>query len=56
MKRFALLSLLCLAFAPLLCADAISGTVKDPSGAVVTGARIEIAGGDLSQPLLLTSE
>jgi hypothetical protein len=56
MKRFALLSLLCLAFAPHLRADAISGTVKDPSGSLVTGARIEIAGGDLSQPLLLTSD
>ncbi len=36
--------------------DTISGTVKDPSGGVVIGARIEITGGDLLQPLLLTSD
>jgi hypothetical protein len=56
MKRVALLCLLCLAFAPRLRADTISGTVKDPSGSVVTGARIEITGGELTQPLLLTSD
>ena len=48
--------LLCLGLQPCLRADTISGTVKDPSGAVVAGARIEITGGNLSQPLLLTSD
>jgi hypothetical protein len=49
-------ALLCLALAARLLADTISGTVKDPSGAVVVGARIEITGGELSQPLVLTSD
>ena len=39
-----------------LLADTISGTIKDPSGAVVAGARIEITAGDLSQPLVLSSD
>src|SRR5215467_7633085 len=37
-------------------ADTVSGTVKDPSGAVIPGARIEISGGDLAQPLVLSSD
>src|SRR5882724_4252188 len=51
-----IVTLLCLVLAPALRADTISGTVKDPSGAVVIGARIEITGGNLLQPLLLTSD
>jgi len=51
-----ILALLCLAFATYLHADTISGTVKDPSGAVVAGAHIEISGGNLSQPIVLTSD
>jgi len=51
-----MLVLLCLVLATPLRADTISGTVKDPSGAVVAGARIELTGGNLSQPLLLTSD
>jgi hypothetical protein len=51
-----ILVLLCLALATHLRADTISGTVKDPSGAVVAGARVEITGGDLSQPIVLTSD
>ncbi len=39
-----------------LCAETISGTVQDPSGAVVAGARIEITGGDLAQPVVLISD
>src|SRR5271170_7887692 len=49
-------ALLCLALAMPLRADTISGTIKDPSGAVIAGARIEITGGTLVQPLILTSD
>jgi len=52
----AVLAVLCLVLAPAVRADTISGTVKDQSGGVVIGARIEITGGNLSQPLLLTSD
>ena len=51
-----MLALLCLALAPPLRADTISGTLKDPSGAVVAGARIEITGGNLPQAIVLTSD
>jgi hypothetical protein len=51
-----ILALVWLALAPCGRADTLSGTVKDPSGGVVIGARIEINGGNLSQPLLLTSD
>src|SRR5258708_38599923 len=34
----------------------ISGTIKDPSGAVIASARIEITGGDLTQPVVLSSD
>ncbi len=50
------LAMLCLAFATPLRADTISGTVNDPSGAVVVGARIEITGGNLTQAITLTSD
>jgi hypothetical protein len=36
--------------------ETISGTIKDPSGAVIAGARIEITGGDLTQPVVLSSD
>jgi hypothetical protein len=39
-----------------LCAETISGTVQDSLGAVIAGARIEISGGDLAQPLVLASD
>ncbi len=39
----------------LLHAESISGTVLDPSGAVIVAARIEITGGDLTQPIVLAS-
>jgi len=51
-----ILALLSLVVATRLLADTISGTVKDPSGAVVAGARIEITGGSLTQPIVLTSD
>jgi Peptidase family M1 domain/Carboxypeptidase regulatory-like domain len=37
-------------------ADTISGTVQDPSGAVIASAQIEITGGDLQQPVVLSSD
>jgi hypothetical protein len=37
-------------------ADSISGTIADPSGALIPGARIEITGGDLAHPLVLSSD
>jgi len=37
-------------------AATVSGTVKDPSGAVIADARIEISGGDLAQPIQLISD
>lgn len=39
-----------------LYAGTISGTIQDPSGAVIAGARIEITGGDLGQPVVLLSD
>jgi hypothetical protein len=51
-----LLTLFCLVLPAALRADTLSGTVKDPSGAVVTGARIEISGGNLAQPLVVTAD
>jgi hypothetical protein len=40
----------------LLAAQTISGTVQDPSGAVVAGARVIITGESLAQPIELTSD
>jgi Peptidase family M1 domain/Carboxypeptidase regulatory-like domain len=37
-------------------ADTISGTVLDPSGAVVVAAQIEITGGDLAQLVVLSTD
>lgn len=37
-------------------AATISGTIQDPSGAVISGARIEITGGELTQPVVLSSD
>jgi hypothetical protein len=50
------LFLLCLIVPSGLYAQTISGTVHDPSGAVIAGARIEITGGDLTQPITLVSD
>src|SRR5882762_3068372 len=50
------LFLLCLTGPALLHAEIISGTVADQSGAVIVGARIEITGGDLTQPVVLSSD
>ena len=51
----AILGLVLVAALPLA-ADTITGTVKDPSGAVVPGARVEISGGGLAQPIVLTTD
>ncbi|HEU5400245.1 MAG TPA: M1 family aminopeptidase [Terriglobales bacterium] len=48
--------LLPVVIATSLFAATISGTVKDPNGAVIVGAKIEITGGELTQPLVLTSD
>ena len=57
MKAFLVaLLLFCLTSPAILHAETISGTVLDPSGAVIAGARIEISGGDLSQPLIFSSD
>jgi hypothetical protein len=34
----------------------ISATIQDPSGAVVAEARVEVAGGDLAQPVVLSTD
>src|ERR1051325_11226922 len=47
---------LCLLLAFGANADTITGTVKDPSGAVAVGAHIEISGGNLAQPIVLNSD
>lgn len=39
-----------------LFADTISGTIKDPSGAVIAEARIEISGDTLKKPIVLQSD
>jgi hypothetical protein len=39
-----------------LAADTLSGTVKDPSGAVVVGASVAIEGASLKQPIALASD
>ena len=56
LPRVATLALLCLTLARPLCADTISGTIKDPSGGRVADARIEITGGTPTQPMVLASD
>ncbi len=55
-RFLAALFLLCLGWGASLRADTLSGTVKDPAGLTVAGARIEITGEGLPQPLILTSD
>jgi hypothetical protein len=40
----------------LMRAETISGTIQDPSGAVITGARVEIAGEVLAHPVVVLSD
>lgn len=37
-------------------ASTITGTIKDQTGAIIEGARIEISGGALTEPMLLSSD
>jgi peptidase M1-like protein/carboxypeptidase family protein len=55
LPKFALI-LACLMSPRLLHAETISGTVLDPSGAVIVGAHIEISGEGLSQPIVISSD
>jgi hypothetical protein len=48
--------LLCLTAPTYLNAQTIAGSVQDSSGAVIVGARIEISGGGLPQPLVLFTD
>ena len=50
-----ILALIWLVLTPQASADTLSGTIKDPSGAVVAGASIEITGGNLPQALMTRS-
>ncbi|HEY6252735.1 MAG TPA: carboxypeptidase regulatory-like domain-containing protein [Candidatus Angelobacter sp.] len=50
------LFLLWLAAPTWLHSETLSGTVQDQSGAVIVGARIEISGADLAQPVVLVSD
>ncbi len=53
---FCLIALLCLIAPAALRAQTISGTVQDSTGAVISGARVEITGGELAQPIGLSSD
>lgn len=55
-QRLGLVVLLLALATAALQAQVISGTVQDPTGAVIPGARIEIGGGDLTQAIVLTSD
>jgi len=52
---FSSLILLVFLLPTVVCADTITGTVKDPSGGVVSGARIEITGEEMPQPIVLST-
>lgn len=54
--RAVFLVIACAFFASHASADTISGTVKDPSGGVVPGARIEISASNLPQPIVVTTD
>jgi Peptidase family M1 domain/Carboxypeptidase regulatory-like domain len=45
-----------LSWSTFLNAATVSGTVKDPSGAVVAEARIELSGGNLAETIVLASD
>lgn len=55
MRAIALITFCCFGSMALFAAT-ISGTVKDPSGAVISGAHIEITAGGLTQAIVLSSD
>src|SRR5258708_23198704 len=52
----AIFLMLCLGWAAELRADTLSGTVKDPAGLPVEGAKVEVTGENLPQLIALTSD
>src|SRR5216683_2112396 len=56
MIQIGVVALLGLTLCAGLRADTITGTIKDPSGAVVASARIEVTGRDLTTPVILTTD
>src|SRR5258707_2729709 len=50
------LLVLCLSAPTWLRSQTISGVIQDTTGAVIPGARVEITGADLSQPVVLSSD
>jgi hypothetical protein len=50
------LLVLCLITPAWLRADTISGVIQDSSGAVIAQARVEISGGGLEQPVVISSD
>lgn len=55
-RALSLLVFFCTVVSASLFGATVSGTVQDPSGAVVSGARIEITGGNLAQAIVLSSD
>src|SRR5215469_3938619 len=56
LPRVAVVVLFCLTCSAGLWAATLSGKVKDPSGAVIAGAQIEISGGSLPESVVLSSD
>lgn len=52
----AALFVFCFAAPTYLWSETISGTIQDPSGALIPGAQIEVTGGGLSQALVISSD
>jgi hypothetical protein len=53
---FPALAVFFIVFPAFLHAATLSGTIKDPSGALLPGARIEVTGTGLAQPIVLVSD
>src|ERR1700739_2160580 len=52
----AIFLMVCLGWGAALRADTLSGTVKDPAGLPVAGAKVEVTGENLAQPITLSSD